>query len=107
MSIEEAERIIEDEIRKLPPLIRKKINNVGIFIEEKTIRSGVLGLYRGIPYNKRGIFYSALPDRIVIYLREIEKYGKGREEETLRKVLLHEIGHYFGLSDYQMRKIGY
>ena len=107
MTVSEAEKIITEELRKLPEYVRKKIENVGIFIEERPPRKGILGLYHGIPYKKRGIFYSGFPDKIFIYIKEIEKYGKNREKEILRQVLLHEIGHYFGLNDFELKKIGY
>ena len=51
----------------------------------------------------------ALPDRITIYRRPLERlYGHDREllARNVRRVVLHEVAHHFGISDERLREIG-
>jgi predicted Zn-dependent protease with MMP-like domain len=49
-----------------------------------------------------------MPDKIIIYRKPIENYAKTEPEikELVRKVVMHEIGHYYGLSEEELRKAG-
>jgi len=71
-------------------------------------KGDLLGLYHGHPLKERGTWYgNVLPDRIVIYQGPIEE-GCGSEGEVRRRVeevLLHEVGHYFGLEEEELRAI--
>lgn len=63
---------------------------------------GALGLYEGTPLGERGTSYTlTMPDKITIYraplLAECSSMDELREE--IRLTLLHEIGHYFGMTD--------
>lgn len=119
MDREEFEEIVVDTIERLPKEIRKRIENVEIVIEDYpssyiSQRMGeglkILGLYQGIPLPKRGPWYgNVLPDRIIIYKKIIEELFSDKEslKETIRRVVLHEIGHYFGLSEEKLRKLRY
>jgi predicted Zn-dependent protease with MMP-like domain len=71
-------------------------------------RELLLGLYRGTPLPKRSIWQVArLPDKIVLFQRNIERMFKSEKEieEKVYEVLLHEIGHYFGLSDKEIYEL--
>jgi predicted Zn-dependent protease with MMP-like domain len=66
----------------------------------------LLGLYVGIPQTKRGDHYDlALPDRIFIYQRPIERICRSDDEvkERVGQVIKHEIAHHFGLTDADLR----
>jgi len=68
-----------------------------------------LGVYHGVPQTKRGRGYGlVLPDKIIIYQGPIERQCRTMEEvrATLRRVLLHEIAHHFGITDERLREIG-
>ncbi len=115
----EFEELINAAISLLPERFRKKMENIAIVIEdlpslqlleEMKINSpyGLLGIYRGVPYPRRGIWYrNVLPDTIIIFKQPIESRCKNKEEikETVRKVVIHEIGHYFGLEEADLRRI--
>ena len=61
----------------------------------------LLGLYQGVTLPDRGLDYSALPDRIVLYRLPILDMC-GSREEVVREVRItveHELGHYFGLEE--------
>ena len=62
----------------------------------------MLGLYRGTPLPQRSVWQGArLPDKIVIYQKDIERVCRSDKEieDRVNEVLQHEIAHYFGLSD--------
>ncbi|MCM8772243.1 MAG: metallopeptidase family protein [Candidatus Omnitrophica bacterium] len=103
------EKIVYQKFLKIPKNIRKKIENLEIIVEEKS-NSNLLGLYFGIPFSKRKTpFYSlVLPDRIILFKNEIEKFCKTEQEleNLIEKVLLHEIGHYLGLDEKSLKKLG-
>ncbi len=66
----------------------------------------LLGLYQGCPYSKRGWGYNLVaPDKIVLFKNNIEERAKSREEipDIIEKVLIHEVGHYLGLSEQQLK----
>jgi len=116
---EEFEELVTEAISTLPEKFRERMENIAIVIEdlpsqellrEMKIRSpyGLLGLYRGVPYSRRGIWYkNVLPDKIIIFKKPIEIRCKNKEDikESVRKVVIHEIGHYFGLGEADLRKI--
>ncbi len=120
MEREEFERIVLKLIDELPEHFRKDMENVSIVLEERPsldllrkvgVRGGkLLGIYQGVPLTKRGLGYNGvLPDRIILFMREIEEEAE-RENvplvEKIKNVLYHEIGHYFGLSEEELRKLG-
>lgn len=102
--------IVYQKIEELPDEIKKKLENVEFFIEDEPPSGNILGLYQGIPYPKRKstIYSLVLPDRIVLYRKNIEKgcINEKELERKIKKVVLHEIGHYLGLNEYQLRKLG-
>ena len=116
---EEFERILLGAYKSLPEVFRAKIENVALVVEdwprpqEKKavgVREGstLLGLYQGIPQKHRDTGYAnVLPDKITIFkgpLLTIAK-SKGELKALVREVLFHEVGHYFGLSEEELRKI--
>lgn len=119
MRREAFEELVLAALDELPPEFREKLENVEITIEgwpsrHDLARAGIgpsgtlFGLYSGVPRTARGVWYgNVLPDRIVIYQGPIEAYCRSREEivQTVRDTVMHEIGHYFGLSDQRLREI--
>jgi predicted Zn-dependent protease with MMP-like domain len=119
VSEEEFEGLVAEAINSLPENFKEKMENIAIAIEdlpsqelliEMKIKSpyGLLGLYRGVPYPRRGIWYrNVLPDKIIIFKKPIEARCRNREDikESVRRVVIHEIGHYFGLNEADLRKI--
>ena len=116
---EEFEELVAEAISSLPEKFREKMENIAVVIEnlpsrellmEMKIKSpyGLLGLYRGVPYPRRGIWYrNVMPDKIIIFKEPIEVRCRNKEEikESVRRVVIHEIGHYFGLGEADLRKI--
>lgn len=110
------ESLVEEALAGLPRKFKKLIHNLAIIVEEspprrlspKTPSSTLLGLYHGVPLKHRGSYYGNVPpDVIVIYQNPIEKSCASEEEirQMVKDVLLHEIGHYFGLTEKELRDI--
>jgi predicted Zn-dependent protease with MMP-like domain len=96
--------VVQQAVDSLPDDLRDGLSNVGIVVEdEPPPGSHLLGLYQGIPLTKRGVGYSgALPDKITIYRAPLERlYGHDPAElrAQIRRVVLHELAHHFGISD--------
>jgi len=107
---ERFEEYARDALDSLPTDLRGEMSNVEIVVEEEPpAGQPLLGLYQGIPLTRRGSFYSgALPDKITIYRGPLERLY-GYDPETLRRqvrrVVLHEIAHHFGISDERLHEI--
>jgi predicted Zn-dependent protease with MMP-like domain len=119
MKVEIYERLVQEVIDDLPEELRSKIQNVQIVVEDRPTReqlraAGVrppatlFGLYQGIPLKARGAWYgNVLPDKITLFRKPIEAHSATSEAlaRTVRHTVLHEIGHYFGLTEEQLRAI--
>ena len=119
----EFEAIAEEEFASLPAGFLSRLENVHVVVEEKEsrrvrskagVRSGglLLGLYEGVPLDKRGTdygMYPVLPDRITLYQRNIESVSETPDEirKVIRDTLIHEIAHHFGMSEREIRDAGY
>jgi predicted Zn-dependent protease with MMP-like domain len=103
------ERLVEQAVAGIPRRFKKLIENVAVIVEDDPPPGRpLLGLYHGVPFKHRGPYYGNLPpDVIVIYQRPIERICRTDEEitEKVREVVLHEIGHYFGLEEDALREI--
>jgi predicted Zn-dependent protease with MMP-like domain len=106
------EELVEQALDDLPEAFREKLTNVAIMVEdlppEEPRRGGLLlGLFHGIPRTEKSIFFSSPPDRIFLYQRNIEAVCRSEAEvrRQIRATLLHEVGHYFGLSEDELRHL--
>jgi predicted Zn-dependent protease with MMP-like domain len=107
-------------VASLPPELLERVHNVDVVIERRPsmadrklagLRRGqtLLGLYHGVPLTERGEYYNLVPpDRISIYQEPIEDMCETDDEvrEQVRKTVLHEIGHYFGIDDDRLHELG-
>jgi predicted Zn-dependent protease with MMP-like domain len=122
ISFEEFTQLVAEALDTLPAEIAEKMDNVAVTVEEKAspttlaglgIRdpSQLFGLYHGVPRPQRSVFapLPAFPDKIEIYFRPIARACRTPQEmkELVRRVVVHEIGHHFGMSDKQLRALGY
>jgi predicted Zn-dependent protease with MMP-like domain len=104
------ERVVQAALDSLPPDLSGQLSNVEIVVEdEPPAGQPLLGLYQGIPLTRRGSNYSgALPDKITIYRRPLERlYGHDPEllNRQIKRVVLHEVAHHFGISDERLVEI--
>ncbi len=110
--------LVKEAVAELPKEFKKLLKNIAVIVEdepgpEERERFGpgggrLLGLYHGVPFKHRGPYYGNLaPDVIVIYKNTIESICNTEEEvrSQVRATVIHEIGHYFGFSDRELREI--
>jgi len=115
------EALVAEAIRSLPPRVRLRLENVEVVVEEAPTAEDLalagiepegtlLGLYRGTPRHERSVWQGGLlPDQIVIYRRPIQSVARERGAlvKEIRITLMHEIGHYFGMDEDDLRDVGY
>lgn len=117
----EFRRLVREAVALLPPELLRRVHNVDIVIEIRaTARDRklagtpaghtLLGLYHGIPLTRRGDGYNLVaPDKISIYQEPIEQMcgdDPDNIREQVRKTVLHELGHYFGIDDDRLDELG-
>ena len=112
LSMDEFEELVADAIDSLPLEFLEQIDNVGFFVEEEPPADapGVFGLYEGIPLTERSQYLDgALPDAITIFKGPHERLCNSRAEsrEEIRRTVVHEIAHYFGMDEDQIDDMGY
>ena len=108
--MDDFEALIDDAVASLPDDLRSFMSNVAIVVEDEPPAGlPLLGLYQGIPLTRRTTAYAAVPpDRITIYRGPLERLTGGdpdRLREQVRRVVLHEIAHHFGISDERLREL--
>jgi predicted Zn-dependent protease with MMP-like domain len=104
------ERAVQDVVDSLPERFRDAMSNVEIVVEDEPPPGRrLLGLYQGIPLTNRTQWYAfALPDKVSIYRGPIERLSGGDPERLtseVRRVVLHELAHHFGISDERLLQI--
>jgi predicted Zn-dependent protease with MMP-like domain len=104
------EERVQAAIDGLPADLRDAMSNVEIVVEdEPPPGQPLLGLYQGVPLTRRTSWYGNVPpDKISIYRGPLERhYGTDSAvlESQIRRVVLHEIAHHFGISDERLREI--
>ena len=111
----EFERLVSRALDELPARFAERLKNIAVMVEAQPSReiarelgSDILGLYQGASELEQSPMAPyALPEVIVIYQHNIEAVCRTKEEivEEVRKTVIHEIGHHFGLSDEQMESL--
>ena len=111
LSHQRFERLVEKALATLPEEFQSYLENVAVVIEDEPPDDmpDVMGLYEGVPLVERSIDDTILPDCITLYKGVIERACRTHAEieAEVRLTVLHEIGHFFGLSDAELRKLGY
>ncbi len=112
LSREAFDQLVEQAVAQLPRVFREKMSNVTIEVADlppRKERGGepLMGVFEGIPMTEKSVFQAAGPDRIVLFQRNIESACRTRRQlvREIRLTLLHELGHYFGLSEEELEDI--
>jgi len=127
MEREKFVKLVEEALEGLPRRFRKRIHNVAVLVENvppgqlprrssqngRTLDSDdtenlVLGVFEGVPTIKKSVFeLPADPDRIVLYQKNIEAVCSSEDEirKEIRLTVLHELGHYFGMTEAQLEDV--
>lgn len=95
----------------LPAWVLDRLENVEILVEDDPPpdQPNLLGLYEGIPLTRRNSgYFGVLPDRITLFRSTIE--SAARDDRALRHIIgdtvVHEVAHFFGISDDRLRELG-
>lgn len=113
------ERRVADALVTIPRRFRKAMHNLAIVVEDEPSPDlleemdieppdTLFGLYQGTPLTERGwAFGNALPDRILLFQGPHEREAVDEEDliGSIGETLIHEIGHYFGLSEEEIEDI--
>jgi predicted Zn-dependent protease with MMP-like domain len=104
------EEMVSTALDGLPPEFGKLMRNIAVVVEPGPGPRGLLGLYQGVPLTARTSQYAGvLPDRITIYQRAICAICDTEEQvaNQVRRTVVHEVGHYFGIDDERLHALGY
>ena len=120
---EEFETAVQDAIDSIPDEFLDELDNVAILLADEpeeddlegdsyyTEEGDLLGLYDGISMTERGDGYGFgdYPDTITVFKGPHERLSDSRDEvlEEVRKTVVHEIAHYFGMDEDQVDEMGY
>lgn len=120
MEMSEFRRLVWAALEELPAEFRERMENVAVLVvdwpDRQTLREAgkrypeeLLGFYRGVPLNRRTQAYQmVMPDTIYIYRLPILCLCRSDEEvrQLVRRVVRHEVAHYFGIDDERLRVLG-
>ena len=104
------EEMVADALDGLPDELGRLMRNVAVVVEHGPGPDGLLGLYEGIPLTSRSTQYAGvLPDRITIYRRAICAicWSEWEVRDQVRKTVIHEVAHHFGISDERLDELGW
>jgi predicted Zn-dependent protease with MMP-like domain len=107
---ERFEEMVAEALDGLPEEFGRLMNNVAVTVEHRPGPPGLLGLYQGVPLTSRTTQYTGvLPDRITIYRWAICAVCQNEAEvaDQVRRTVVHEVGHHFGIDDTRLRELGW
>jgi len=113
------ERLVAEAVRLIPARFRREMQNLALVVEDEPAAAllrdmgieppdSLYGLYQGTPLPERQwADGNRLPDRITIYQRPIEEDADDEDDalDMVAETLIHEVGHYFGLSEEEIEEI--
>jgi predicted Zn-dependent protease with MMP-like domain len=119
MTRDQFERLVAEAVTLIPKRFRREMRNLALVIEDEPAEDllaemeieppdSLYGLYQGTPLTERGwSFGNNLPDRITLYQVPIEEDCDDEDEirAVIGETLIHEVGHYFGLSEEEIEEI--
>ena len=118
MKREEFVNVAEEALDSLPEEFRSRIRNVAILVEDfppsqKPPQPGqqrrlLLGIFHGVPATQKSVFDVSMgPAHVVLYQKNIEAVCSSKAEvrQQIRQTLMHELGHYFGMTEEQLRDV--
>jgi predicted Zn-dependent protease with MMP-like domain len=118
MKREEFTKLVEEVLDSLPKEFRSRIRNVAVLVEDLPPGQGPpqagkpmqlrLGLFHGVPMTHKSVFQLGTgPDYVVLYQKNIEAICPNDDavREQVRRTVIHEFGHYFGMTEEQLRDV--
>jgi predicted Zn-dependent protease with MMP-like domain len=113
------EQLVADALTRIPRRFRDALTNLVIVVEDEPSvdllqemevepPDTLLGLYQGTPLTERRWDHgNTLPDRILLFQGPLERESDGEDDLVIAigETLIHEVGHYFGMSEEQIEEI--
>jgi predicted Zn-dependent protease with MMP-like domain len=113
------EQLVAEALASIPRRFRGAMKNIAIVVEDEPSAAlldemeieppdTLLGLYQGTPLTERTWSYgNTLPDRVLIFQGPHERDAEDEDDliVAIGETLIHEIGHYFGLSEEEIQEI--
>ncbi len=109
LSSEEFEELVANALDDIPAELLSAMENVVVQVDDFSPPGNLYGLYQGVPLTSRGRYSGSMPDRITIFKETICRACESTEavERQVRKTVIHEVGHHFGISDARLRELGW
>jgi predicted Zn-dependent protease with MMP-like domain len=118
-------RLVEEALDSLPMQFRERIHNLAVLVEDRPRlrkkipaapgnagarkpRRLLMGIFHGVPLTQKSVFdLSTGPNRIILYQKNIEAVCSSEAEirHEVRQTVLHELGHYFGMDEAQLKDV--
>jgi predicted Zn-dependent protease with MMP-like domain len=118
-------RLVEEVLDSLPMEFRERIHNLAVMVEDRPRmckkarglggkigphkpRSPLMGVFQGVPATQKSVFdLCPEPNRIILYQKNIEVVCRNDAEirHEVRQTVLHELGHYFGMDEAQLKGV--
>ena len=119
MTRERFERLVVEAVALIPRRFRREMKNLALVVEDEPTAElldemeieppdSLYGLYQGTPLTERNWGYgNTLPDRVTLFQKPIEEDCEDEDEvrAVIGETLIHEVGHYFGLSEEEIEEI--
>lgn len=116
---EQFEAYVAQAVEALPPEFLDRLSNLAFSVEDwarpedfartrSPSGTTLLGVYRGVPLNRRGGGYGMVaPDHIVIFRGPLQRLARDEQDlaDRIAHVVRHEVAHHFGISDERLREI--
>jgi predicted Zn-dependent protease with MMP-like domain len=113
------EKLVAEALQSIPRRFRKELRNIAIIVEDEPSKAllremevtppdTLLGLYSGVPLTERSWRgEQRMPDRILIFQGPHERASRDEDDLVIAiaETLIHEIGHYFGMSEEEIEEI--
>ncbi len=119
LSAEEFEQLVVETLDHLPPAFARHLDNVEIIIEDRPTREhrqhmglkpwqSIYGYYEGVPLTERSTFDMDIPATIFLFRQPLTRDFPSATilREQVRRTILHEIAHHFGISDERLDELG-
>lgn len=118
ISEERFEDMVADVLESIPAELAEQLENIAVIVQDWPTeqqlngrRGTLLGLYEGIDLTRRSpIGYAGvMPDRITIFRGPLCSLASDEDDlaRRVRVTVLHEVGHYFGLSEARLHELGW
>ena len=109
ISLARFEELVAEALDGIPDELGRRLDNVVVVVNDDP-PGGLYGLYEGIPLTRRANYGGmAMPDRITIYRRTILRHAADEPAvvQLVRRTVIHEVAHHFGISDPRLRELGW